>query len=43
MNNAFFGKALEKVRDCVSIEFLDHSQTQRMMNRQRNRGALFYV
>ena len=43
MNNAFLGKTMENARDRVNIEFLDHSETQRMMNRQRNGGSLFHV
>ena len=28
MNNAFFGKNMENVRDRVNLEFIDHSQIQ---------------
>ena len=34
MNNAFFGKTMENVRDRVNLEFSDHSQIQQMIKRQ---------
>ena len=34
MNNAFFGKTMEKVRDRVNLEFLDHFQIQQIIKRQ---------
>ena len=34
MNNAFFGKTMENVRDRVNLEFIDHSQIQKIIKRQ---------
>ena len=34
MNNAFFGKTMENVRDRVNLEFIDHSQKQQIIKRQ---------
>ena len=34
MNNAFFGKTMENVRDSVNLEFIDHSQIQQIIKRQ---------
>ena len=34
MNNAFFGKTMESVKDRVKLEFIDHSQTQQITKRQ---------
>ena len=34
MNNAFFGKTMENVSDCVNLEFIDHSQIQQIIKRQ---------
>ena len=34
MNNAFFGKTTEKVRDRGNLEFIDHSQRQQIIKRQ---------
>ena len=31
MNNAFFGKTIENVRDKVYLEFTDHSQRYQLM------------
>ena len=34
MNNAFFGKTMENVRDRTKLEFIDHSQIQQIIKRQ---------
>ena len=34
MNNAFFGKTMENVRDRTNLEFIDHSQTDQKIKRQ---------
>ena len=34
MNNAFFGKTLENVRDRTNLEFIDHSQIDQIIKRQ---------
>ena len=34
MNNAFFGKTMENVRDRTNLEFLDHSQIDQIIKRQ---------
>ena len=34
LNNAFFGKTMENVRDRVNLEFIDHSQRQQIIKRQ---------
>ena len=34
MNNAFFGKTMENVRDRVNLEFIDHTQIQQIIKRQ---------
>ena len=34
MNNAFFGKTMENVRERVNLEFIDHSQIQQIIKRQ---------
>ena len=34
MNNAFFGKAMENVRDRTNLEFIDHSQIDQIIKRQ---------
>ena len=34
MNNAFFGKTMENVRETVNLEFIDHSQIQQIIKRQ---------
>ena len=34
MNNAFFGKTMENVRDRTSLEFIDHSQIDQIIKRQ---------
>ena len=34
MNNAFFGKTMENVRDRVNLEFIDLSQIQQILKRQ---------
>ena len=34
LNNAFFGKTMENVRDRVNLEFINHSQKQKIMKRQ---------
>ena len=34
LNNAFFGKTMENVRDRVNLEFIDHSQIQQIIKRQ---------
>ena len=34
MNNAFFGKTMENVRDRTNLEFIDHSQIDQIIKRQ---------
>ena len=34
MNNAFFGKTIENVRDGTNLEFIDHSQIYQLIKRQ---------
>ena len=34
MNNAFFGKTMENVRDRVNLEFINHSQIDQIIKRQ---------
>ena len=34
MNNAFFGKTMESVRDGTNLEFIDHSQIDQRIKRQ---------
>ena len=34
MNNAFFGKAMENVRDRTNLEFIDHSQIDQIIKKQ---------
>ena len=34
LNNAFFGKTMENVRDRTNLEFIDHSQIPQIMKRQ---------
>ena len=34
MNNAFFGKTIENVRDRTNLEFIDHSQIDQIIKRQ---------
>ena len=34
MNNAFFGKSMEIVRDRVNLEFISHAQIQQIIKRQ---------
>ena len=34
MNNAFFGKTMENVRDRTNLEFIDHSQRDQIIKRQ---------
>ena len=34
MNNAFFGKTMENVRDRTNLEFIDHSQINQIIKRQ---------
>ena len=34
MNNAFFGKTMENVRDRANLEFIDHSQIDQLTKRQ---------
>ena len=34
LNNAFFGKTMENVRERVNLEFIDHSQIQQILKRQ---------
>ena len=34
INNAFFGRTMENVRDRVNLEFIDHSQIQQIIKRQ---------
>ena len=34
MNNAFFDKTMENVRDITNLDFIDHSQFQQIINRQ---------
>ena len=34
MNNAFFGKTMETVRDRINLEFLSHSQIDQIIKRQ---------
>ena len=34
MNNAFFGKTMENVRDRTNLEFIDHSQLDQIIKRQ---------
>ena len=34
MNNAFFGKTMENVRDRTNFEFIDHSQIDQIIKRQ---------
>ena len=48
MNNAFFGKTMENVRDRTNLEFIDHSQIDDKNNKktiqvkfQKNHGSLF--
>ena len=49
MNNAFFGKTMENVRDRTNLEFIDHSQIDQIIKKtiqvkfQRNHGSLFKV
>ena len=34
MNNAFFGKTMENVTECVNLKFIDHSQIQQIIKRK---------
>ena len=34
MNNAFFGKTMENVRDRNNLEFINHSEIDQIMKRQ---------
>ena len=34
MNNAFFGKTMESVRDRTNLDFIDHSKIEQIINRQ---------
>ena len=34
MNNAFFGKTMENVRESVNLEFIDHTQIDQIIKRQ---------
>ena len=34
MNNAFFGKTMENVRDRTNLDFIDHSKIEQIRNRQ---------
>ena len=38
MNNAFFGKTMENVRDRTNLEFIDHSQIDQILKRQSKLG-----
>ena len=38
MNNAFFGKTMENVRDRANLEFLSHSQIDQILKRQSKLG-----
>ena len=34
MNNAYFGKTMENIRDRVNLEYISHGQMQRIIYRQ---------
>ena len=34
MNNAFFGRTMENIRDRVNLEVISHDQIQQIINRQ---------
>ena len=38
MNDAFFSKTMENVKDRVNLEFIDHSQIQQIIKRQSKLG-----
>ena len=41
MNNAFFGKTKENVRDRTNLEFIDHSQIDQRIKRQSKEKTVF--
>ena len=43
MNNAFFGKTMENVRERNNQEFIDHSQIQQIIKRQSKLSFKVFV